>query len=149
MGNVKVNLFRLLLLWYRFFGFSFECIVFWSLLLLLWVIINIGTKLIFISTHHMILFEIRKEAIVLRWQCALHDLLDTTRIRDRLDLLPYRSTLSEFLTGFLSRCDLLNRFNDIRRGIDFEGFTSRYYDPFVFLLHNIVRLLKHRLLHLI
>lgn len=150
MGNIEVNFFRLLLLWYRFLGFSFECIIFRSLLLLLLLMtIDIGSKLILISAHHMVLFKVWKEAIVLCRQCALHNLLDIAWIWDSLDLLPYRSTQSEFLTLFPWWGDFLNRFDNVRWGIDFHRFTSRNHDPFVFLLHNVVRLLKHRLFHVI
>lgn len=147
MSNVEVNLLCLLLLWYQFLGLSFEWIIYWSLLLL--VTIHIRSKLIFISAHHMILFEVRKEAIVLRGECALHDLLDSTWIWDSLDLLPNRGTLSEFLAWFPGRCDFLNRLNEIHWGINLDHFSCRCYDSFVFLLHYVVWFLKHWLLHVI
>lgn len=149
MCNIEVNLYRLLLLLLcdRFLALPFECVVYWCLLLL--VAFHIWSKLVFVSAHHVVLFKIRQEAIVLSGECALHYLLYCTWIRNSLHLLSYRSTLSKLLAWFPCRCDFLNRLDEIHWRIYLYRFSCRSYHPFVFLLHYIIRLLKHRPLHVI
>jgi hypothetical protein len=46
-----------------------------GLMLLLLMLLYISAKLIFITAHHMVLFEIRQETIILCRECPLHYLL--------------------------------------------------------------------------